>query len=618
MTVEKQLIEKVEQIKTTLNEISVYNLDVKTSLELYYELARKVNEVITELSRFEGVVSEEVIKQNEKLLYLLGEGLKEQVGIKIDELITNGTIQDLINNKIFNDLNNKIDTFKQQIDEEFNTVVKVEKIKKGIENKDYNTSLLQNIIDNNYANNTTSVDNAPITLPYGGIKILIPKGEYYVGNLYIGDGITLEGEGKSSTILLTDGLRYKKYSQNGFQACWNININKLTIKGINGNEILIGTSQYTTEGRMEHIVTEMCFNDVILDHGNIGLDLRGWNNRFNQVMFRDLNIGLNMDTAKMFDKSVTANCGDNIFSGCTFNNCDIDIKMRYSHSNMFIGCAGYQSDNVHVLIGEECRGNQFIGGRFEDSPNALVIIHGGNVVQFNGKSYQCIKSHTSSSSIQPTDSTYWRETSSWTGYKEWQSGVNYLPTSAINNIFNGVNCYIGKESRKGRNNKIINRSATFKYFKLEGDQYSKVENCFSGSYTDNKIYITKNSVNGEFKGNQSITVENEGSTSFYEEKFTYGNKYKEINSPVQYNEKINLVKNKFIVKLKQWSTNTPVMVNNNSATDVVLITPRNTQASTFYGANVGSIYAICEANDKIRIYHPQPSTDDMEFNVIIL
>ena len=122
MTVSQNLIDRVESIRTTLNEISVYNLDVKTAIELYYELAKKVNEVINELSRFEGVVSEEVVKQNEKLLYLLGEGLKEQVVIKIDELITNGTIQDLINNKIFSDLNTKIETFKQQTEEQFNTI----------------------------------------------------------------------------------------------------------------------------------------------------------------------------------------------------------------------------------------------------------------------------------------------------------------------------------------------------------------------------------------------------------------------------------------------------------------------------------------------------------------
>ena len=122
MTVSQNLIDNVNDIKTTLNEISVYNLDVKTAIELYYELAKKVNEVINELSRFEGVVSDEVIKQNEKLIYLLGEGLKVQVGLKIDELIKNGTIQDLINNKIFNELNSKIDNFKQEVNEQFNTI----------------------------------------------------------------------------------------------------------------------------------------------------------------------------------------------------------------------------------------------------------------------------------------------------------------------------------------------------------------------------------------------------------------------------------------------------------------------------------------------------------------
>lgn len=122
MSVSQNLIDNVNDIKTTLNEISVYNLDVKTAIELYYELAKKVNEVINELSRFEGVVSDEVIKQNEKLIYLLGEGLKTEVVKKIDQMVTDGTIQDLINNKIFNDLNNKIDTFKQEVNEQFNTI----------------------------------------------------------------------------------------------------------------------------------------------------------------------------------------------------------------------------------------------------------------------------------------------------------------------------------------------------------------------------------------------------------------------------------------------------------------------------------------------------------------
>lgn len=122
MTVSRQLIDNVNKIKTALNEISVYNLDVKTSLELYYELARKVNEVITELARFEGVVSDEVVLQNEKLIYLLGEGLTTEVVKKIDEMVTDGTMDSIINHSLFNDLNTKIETYKQETDEQFNTI----------------------------------------------------------------------------------------------------------------------------------------------------------------------------------------------------------------------------------------------------------------------------------------------------------------------------------------------------------------------------------------------------------------------------------------------------------------------------------------------------------------
>lgn len=185
--VEKQLIDKVESIRTTLNEISVYNLDVKTSLELYYELARKVNEVITELTRFEGVVSEEVVKQNEKLLYLLGEGLKEQVGIKIDELITNGTIQDLINNKIFSDLNTKIETFKQQTDEQFNT----------IQNK---TS--DNIIvckKSNEVDNTTDIQSCiDYIFSLGGGTVVLDESNYKFTTLELKEKVNLKSYNKST------------------------------------------------------------------------------------------------------------------------------------------------------------------------------------------------------------------------------------------------------------------------------------------------------------------------------------------------------------------------------------------------------------------------------------
>lgn len=117
MTVSKQLIQNIKDLKKSLNEISVYDLDVYTSMELYYNIAKKLNEVINELSRFEGIVSEEVIKQNEKLTYLLGEGLTNKVIERVNDLIQYGTIYNLINNKLLVDINNKIDVNKQDVEE---------------------------------------------------------------------------------------------------------------------------------------------------------------------------------------------------------------------------------------------------------------------------------------------------------------------------------------------------------------------------------------------------------------------------------------------------------------------------------------------------------------------
>ena len=98
----KILIDSVNNLKVALNEISVYDFDVYTSMELYYKIAENFNKVIKELNRFEGVVSDEVIKQNEKLLYLLDEGLKIEVVDKINEMVEKGVFDTIINHNIFN------------------------------------------------------------------------------------------------------------------------------------------------------------------------------------------------------------------------------------------------------------------------------------------------------------------------------------------------------------------------------------------------------------------------------------------------------------------------------------------------------------------------------------
>lgn len=103
------LLDDIKNLKKSLNDISVYDLNTYTAIELYYALATKTNEVITELSRFEGVISDEIIEQNEKLTYLLGEGLNIEVVKKIKQMIADGTMDTIINHNVFNSLNNKIE-----------------------------------------------------------------------------------------------------------------------------------------------------------------------------------------------------------------------------------------------------------------------------------------------------------------------------------------------------------------------------------------------------------------------------------------------------------------------------------------------------------------------------
>ena len=104
----KILIDSVNNLKVALNEISVYDFDVYTSMELYYKIAENFNKVIRELSRFEGVISEEIVKQNEKLIYLLNEGLNQEVVNKIDNMVETGVFDTIINHNIFNSLKNEI------------------------------------------------------------------------------------------------------------------------------------------------------------------------------------------------------------------------------------------------------------------------------------------------------------------------------------------------------------------------------------------------------------------------------------------------------------------------------------------------------------------------------
>ena len=104
----KKLIDTIEELRLSINTISVYDFNIYSSMELYYTIAKKLNEVIEECYRFEVSISEEVVKQNECLQFLLNDGLMAEVVKKINSMISDGTMNSIINNQLLTSINSKI------------------------------------------------------------------------------------------------------------------------------------------------------------------------------------------------------------------------------------------------------------------------------------------------------------------------------------------------------------------------------------------------------------------------------------------------------------------------------------------------------------------------------
>ena len=104
----QKLIDTIEELRLSINTISVYDFNIYSSMELYYTIANKLNEVIKECYRFEVSISEEVVKQNECLQFLLNDGLMEEVVKKINGMISDGTMNSIINNQLLTSINSKI------------------------------------------------------------------------------------------------------------------------------------------------------------------------------------------------------------------------------------------------------------------------------------------------------------------------------------------------------------------------------------------------------------------------------------------------------------------------------------------------------------------------------
>ena len=257
MTVSKQLIENVEELRKALNEISVYDFDVYTSMELYYKIANKLNEVIKELMRFEGLVSDEVIKQNEKLIYLLGEGLYIEVVKKINQMVQDGTFDSIINHNLFNSLNKKIDDYKEELIEQIKENEK--KTNERIFKPKFGISAYWGEVSNTTGGSYTSTlenmkNDIEIWKAHGVDEVVIPL---HIGfneltnDIFLGENLELIKQGCQE--IINNGLKI---------ACIKVHVMRLTSKNAESMGDISFNNKYTK------IIKSICetFNDLSVEY----------------------------------------------------------------------------------------------------------------------------------------------------------------------------------------------------------------------------------------------------------------------------------------------------------------------------------------------------------------
>lgn len=102
------MIDKInKQFYTTKS--TIYDTESYTILESIGKFLMKVNEVVEEFNNLDVKYTTLENYVNEKIGYLLGDGLNTEVLSYINKLCGNGTITNLINNQILQDLNEKFD-----------------------------------------------------------------------------------------------------------------------------------------------------------------------------------------------------------------------------------------------------------------------------------------------------------------------------------------------------------------------------------------------------------------------------------------------------------------------------------------------------------------------------
>lgn len=115
MNIDVKKIKQIEDLAINLGVVSVYDLDTYSVLELVYMIAEKVNEIIKEMLRFETDITNNLVAIITRLEKLLTEELASGIVDQLTKWLDDGTLGDIINNTLFQEINNRLSACENNI-----------------------------------------------------------------------------------------------------------------------------------------------------------------------------------------------------------------------------------------------------------------------------------------------------------------------------------------------------------------------------------------------------------------------------------------------------------------------------------------------------------------------
>jgi hypothetical protein len=318
--------------------IQQYERYLPTAFDESLSLLQKVNKVIKHLDEL-GVLTNGVVdKWNEVMEWILNEGLSESVTLKLDEMVSDGTLSDLINNVVFGEIKQRQDDFATHVNDYENLVT----------NGDWTLAI------------QTAINEASHKVKFNGIYKIS-------GNLTVPRGITLEGT--ELTKIYSDIQTYISY-----KGSYTYNYSALGqrllfgVKGISFNKVGLCFGDTADDFANSSFVKECEFAN-----GEFAIRYRNnsWINNIDNVhihhctkgVFFDYVNGVNAGANQAISNSNIYDCTHGIYiNGATQSGDGADIKVNNTnieHCEASIKSVGADGvylfwDNAHIELNSVC------------------------------------------------------------------------------------------------------------------------------------------------------------------------------------------------------------------------------------------------------------------------